>query len=132
MAEPLPNEVRRLIAGPVESMEHLELLLLLARTEPRSWSATEAAAELRLDPAFTEKRLRDLAGAGLASETRESEDAPRCFAFQLSGAFTRHDVSQLLDIYNTRPVTLVRAVYDRRTVVAQSFADAFRVRKESP
>jgi hypothetical protein len=32
-------------------------------------------------------------------------------------------------MYNSRPVTLVRAIYDRPASAARSFADAFRVRK---
>lgn len=109
-------------------MEHLELLLLLGRTEPRAWSAPEAAAELRVDPTFTTRRLCDLVDAKLATVATDEHGVER-FTYGPSGAFTRGDVDTLLEMYNTRPVTLVRALYDRRTVVTQSFADAFRVRK---
>jgi hypothetical protein len=125
--EPLPIEVRRLIAGPIESIEHLELLLLLARTEPRAWAADEASAEARLDPKFTERRLRDLVAAGLATE--EAGRPPR-FAYSPSRPSLRHDVGLLQQMYDSRPVTLVRAVYNRRTIVTQTFADAFRIKPE--
>jgi len=130
--EPLPIEVRRLLAGPIETMEHLELLLLLARSDPQSWDAQSAAAAVRVDPKFTEARLRDLVDACLAAETEDPATKQPCFVYQPQAPWSRSDVARLLDMYNTRPVTLVRALYDRKTLVAKSFADAFRLRKEEP
>lgn len=129
-AESLPLEVRRLLAGPIETMEHLELLLLLARSDPQSWSAERAAATVKVAATFTEARLRDLVSAGLAVETADPSTAAACFAYGPVRPWTRGDVALLLDMYNTRPVTLIRALYDRKTLVTKSFADAFRIRKE--
>jgi hypothetical protein len=39
-------------------------------------------------------------------------------------------VGMLLQMYNQRPVTLVRALYARPSTAVQSFADAFRLRPE--
>jgi hypothetical protein len=46
--------------------------------------------------------------------------------------WSRTDVDLLLDMYNTRPMTLIRALYGRKTLVTKSFADALRIRKEEP
>ena len=39
-------------------------------------------------------------------------------------------VALLAEMYNTKPVTLVRAIYDRPTHVIQQFADAFKLRRD--
>jgi hypothetical protein len=39
-------------------------------------------------------------------------------------------VAQLAEMYNTKPVTLVRAMYDRPSHVIRQFADAFKLRRE--
>ena len=38
-------------------------------------------------------------------------------------------IDELAEMYRTKPVTLVRALYDRPARAVQSFADAFRLRK---
>jgi len=41
-------------------------------------------------------------------------------------------VDALADLYHTKPVSLVRAIYDRPARAAQTFADAFRIRNGEP
>ena len=122
MSDGLPSGVRRLLAGPIQSMEHLELLLLLARTEPRAWTAVDAASNLRCDATQTAARMRTLVDAGFVVETEPDGEAPQ-YAFGPTGKTTRADVQVLLEMYTARPVTLVRAVYDRRRYIADSIAD---------
>lgn len=37
-------------------------------------------------------------------------------------------IAQLAEMYNTKPVTLVRAIYERPAQIIQQFADAFLLR----
>jgi hypothetical protein len=39
-------------------------------------------------------------------------------------------VTQLAKVYNERPVTLIRMIYALKDTKIQSFADAFKIRKE--
>jgi hypothetical protein len=63
----LPEEVDRFLADNIESLEELEILLLL-RAEPARWfEAPEVTAALRLGAYSAPERLADLARSGLLS-----------------------------------------------------------------
>jgi hypothetical protein len=116
----LPGEVQRLILQALPSMDHVEVLF-------RVWQRDDASAEwlaqeTRLDPARLAKVLRDLEQSNVIVSRDASyrvTEAPR----------DRAAVEQFAVAYNTRPVTLIRAIYARPSPV-QSFADAFRLRRE--
>ena len=54
---------------------------------------------------------------------------PSRYRYEPATPALRRAVELLAIAYNERPVTLVRAIYDRPSAI-QSFADAFRIRKE--
>ena len=108
-------------------MDHVELVVLVfARDENVSWAVEDAAREVRSTTAATEPRLDDLVVGGLlvCEETPEGNRyrfAPRTASF-------RRAVADLRSMYSSRPVTLVRAIYERPASAIRSFADAFRLR----
>lgn len=123
--EDLPDEVRSLIARHLESMDHVDALLVLHKAPDRGWTAAEVAAELRVEPKGIGKALEHLDAAGLVAR-----DPSRASAFRYAPdtpALARA-CELLLDMYNRRPVTLIRALYNRPPSAVRSFADAFRLR----
>ena len=123
MAPPdIPAEVRALIDRHLISMDYVEVLLRLRREEDRAWQPAPIAGELRMDPKTAQQALEDLTGAGLArNEGGSYTYAPRTDR-------DRQAVDGLATMYNERPVTLVRALYDRPAQALRSFSDAFRIR----
>ncbi len=117
----LPEAVRRLLHQHLPTMDHVALVLAF-RSDPecRDMFALVSAARLQ----------SNVAGGVLA-------DLTASHFLQRSGtdyvyspdAGTRALIDQLAELYNSRPVTLVRAIYDRPASPARSFADAFRIRK---
>jgi hypothetical protein len=95
------EEVRRLIQAGVSSMDHVDLLFHLRARES---SASELAATTRFDHRLIGLLLADLEGMGLATQ-----DNGR-FALTADRR-DRAALDDLLTIYNSRPVTLVRAIY---------------------
>lgn len=127
--DPIPGEVRQLIARHVHTMEQVEVLLLLARAPTRALTADEIRAELRLAP--TALPARTLAGLEDGRLIEEEPGAPPRWRYAPATAELRRAVELLAVAYNERPVTLVRTIYERPSAV-QSFADAFRIRKDEP
>jgi hypothetical protein len=127
MVEELPPEVRDLVARRLQGMEEVEVLLLLA-SESAALSVSEIRERLRLPasslPMASVDRL--VANDLLAEETVRGE---RRFRYAPATSELRRAVQLLGVAYNQRPVTLIRLVYHRPSP-AQSFADAFRVRKD--
>ncbi len=121
----LPSEVMLLLARALPSMVHIELLLLLHRTSPRAWAAHEAAAELRSSPELVMTAVADLQASRLVDPRPGT--LPAAFAFS-ADAESAAAVASLQQVYDTRPVTLIKALYKRPSSAVQAFADAFRVR----
>jgi DNA-directed RNA polymerase specialized sigma subunit len=113
------SRLRSFINRSIESVEHVEVLLLLKRDANRAWSAEEIAAELRRSPASVERRLRDLARSRLAQSTDER------YRYQHG----KHDetVDELEHEYELRRVRLIEAIFTGSIDSAQRFADAFRL-----
>lgn len=124
----LPPTVVALLHRALPSMVHIESLLLLARVAPAPSSRHTIAAEVRASPALVAAALADLETARLVASVPGTEPPEHRFA-------PGHDadvqaVAALRDVYERKPVTLIRAMYERPAPpsAAQAFADAFRVR----
>ena len=124
----LPVEVRQLIARHLATMEQVDVLLLLART-PEQWrSGEEIRTGLRIDETGVAARTFDELRAARLIEVDDGD--PIRYRYAPADPRDRAAVDLLALAYNERPVTLVRAIYARPTP-AQSFADAFRLRKKA-
>ena len=121
----IPPDVRALIDRHLISMDYVEVLLRLRREEERAWRPQEIAIELKIDVKTAEQALHDLEAAGLAS----GQDG--AYRYAPREERERRAVDGLAVMYNERPVTLVRALYDRPAQALRSFSDAFRLRGSS-
>jgi hypothetical protein len=125
MGDDLPQEVRDLVARQLQSMEEVEVLLLLAQAAA-ALSVDEIRDRLRLPAsALPMASVQRLVASDLVAE--EPGEVTRYRYADKPGM--RRAVELLATAYNERPVTLVRLIYHRPSP-AQSFADAFRVRKD--
>ena len=127
----LPAEVTALLHRALPSMVHIEALLMLARLAPQPATRWDIAAELRSSPALVAAALEDLATERLVEPVASPDGPQHRFASHDPAVVTA--VASLRDVYDRKPVTLIRAMYDRPAPpqapsAAQAFADAFRVR----
>ena len=128
--EPLPQDVRDLLARHLATMEHVEVLLALAGDEARSWNASEIAAVTHTSATSVSARLEELMAGGFASLTPSVGSG--IYRYSPRTTEMRSAVSSLEEMYQTKPVTLIKAIYERPASAVQLFADAFRIRKAEP
>ena len=121
----LPAELLELLCRQVDPLAEVEVLLLLHRTPERAWRAEEAAAELRVDAGATARHLAALTAGRLLRR----EDEPPAYRYAPATPALHAAVGQLRVVYDTRPVSLVRLLYEGPSQAVRSFADAFRIRK---
>ncbi|MEO8335539.1 MAG: hypothetical protein ABI664_11235 [bacterium] len=117
----LPEAVRRLLHQHLPTMDHVALLL-----------AFRADPECRDVPALVSgARLQSNVAAGVLADLTTSHLLQRSGTDYVYApdAGTGALIDELAELYNSKPVTLVRAIYDRPAKAARSFADAFRIRK---
>jgi hypothetical protein len=122
------DEFCRFLRAAVPTVDAAELLLLLQREPQRSWTAQEAAAALlpaaSLSEAEAARCFTIFQAAGLVASAADKR-------VQYSPGWGELDgyVRTLAQAYNERPVTLIRVIYALRDSKIQSFADAFKLKR---
>ena len=127
--EPIPQDVRDLLARHLATMEHVEVLLALAGDDTRTWSAGEVAGVTHTPVASVTARLDELVAGGFVTTAPSAGGGAHGYRYSPKTAEMQSAVSSLEEMYRTKPVTLIKAIYERPTSAVQSFADAFRIRK---
>jgi hypothetical protein len=117
------HELLQSIGATFRSVWALELLLLL-KSDQRTWVTSELVARLRASELVVTNALAGLTAAGLTSV--DAEGARYQPASEDIGNFA--DRAELL--YATRPDAVRRAIIASTTSGAAAFANAFRLRKD--
>lgn len=120
----LPPDVVEFLHRHIESVEKLEVLLLIFATRPKAWTAEQLAREIGSSPASITGRLADLAAAGFAAASAEGASA-------WSGdTAAEAAVAAVAESYRTRRVSVITCIMSRPNRMLRTFADAFRLRRE--
>lgn len=120
----LPEDVRRFILRHIDSIEQLEVLLLLWQSPERGWAVDEVAQALCTRPPLVVRGLARLLGQGLLREVD-----PGCYQYAPRGRELHESVCLTAELYRERPVTVVAAIAARPAEPMRAFADAFRIRR---
>lgn len=123
----IPAEVERFIATHIESVEQLEVLLMLRAAPDKSWSAEEVARALVIQRESAGNRLADLHARGLLASSQEGDDRYR---YDPVKGGTDRLVDGLAEAYARRRVTVITLIFSKPSDAVTSFSDAFRIRRE--
>ena len=123
----IPEDVRSFIAEHVRSVIALELFLLLHADPSREWTAAELARELRAEPAWAERELQSLVARGLVAP---SDVDPSRFRYAPRRAELDVAAGKLAAAYPEWRYSIIQILYSAPSEPIQSFADAFKLRKE--
>jgi hypothetical protein len=121
------KELDKFIAEEIQSLEQLEILLLLSGNPHKWWTAKGAYEVIKSNPASVEARLEEMTVRRALRKETENEVRYQ-FAPEDPALWTI--VNELRDAYKERPVKVVQAIYSKPPDAVQEFARAFRVRKE--
>lgn len=120
----LPADVHQFLYQNIESVEQLEVLVLLLRRPDRGWSPDEVARELYGHPASIARRLAILLGQGLLREID-----PGCYQYAPRTAELHATVERVADTYHERRVAVVTLIASKPIENVRAFSDAFRIRR---
>jgi hypothetical protein len=126
MSEAFSIELQQFIDHNIESLAQLEAMLLLHGEPQRAWSADDVAKNLYITPEMAAALLADLARRGFAQSGNNSDQE---YAFR-TGTDEAQLVAQLAEVYQERRVAVITQIYSKPVNKVQTFADAFRLRKE--
>jgi predicted transcriptional regulator of viral defense system len=122
----IPANVRNFLHDHVESVVQVEVLLLLHAEPARALCAADVVAALRVEPAWAAAQLSNLCGRGILAEV-----GPGSYRFAPRSAEVADAVAGLARAYADRRVTVIGLIYAKPSEPLRSFADAFRLRKET-
>ena len=118
-------------AGPskvrVDSLEKLEVLLLLRARADREWTASAVSLELRITESSAAARLADLAARGLLVGNAEN---PPVYRFSPSSSEDVQAVTELAAVYGAKRVSVITFIFSRPLDKVRGFADAFVFKKD--
>jgi hypothetical protein len=124
------KELDVFIAAEIQSLEQLEILLLLSGNPHKWWTAKGVYDVIKSSLPSVENRLNDMVSRGML--TREVDSEAR-YQFAPAVEAVWRIVSELREAYKERPVKIVQAIYSKTATPdgVQEFARAFRVRRDS-
>ena len=127
MAEetPLRKSVDEFIAREMDTVPHLEALLLLWNSRPKEWTVEEMAGSLYVSAGEALVVLHGLARRRLATMTR-----PEVFSYPSDEGRNDALVAAVEAAYRRDLIRISRMIHAKGSPGLRDFADAFRFTKE--
>jgi hypothetical protein len=123
MSDQIPPQVVTFVSDCIGSIAELELLLLLAEDRSKFWAVDAVARQLYVTSASVEAVFIQMTSKGLLSHGAEG------YRFSPRTPDVAETVNALKDLYAKRRLKVMEMIYAGPTDKYQSFADAFRLRK---
>lgn len=123
----ITKEIEKFIHDNINSVEQLEVLLLIAAAPQRGWSALDVSQKLHRPPESVAMRLADLQKRGFLSV----EPEPRPVYHYACDARQNGLVEGLGRAYQVRQDAVIALIFTRPADNLRAFSDAFRIRRGS-
>ncbi|HUS66223.1 MAG TPA: hypothetical protein VMZ28_16835 [Kofleriaceae bacterium] len=120
----LADVVVRDVDQYVDSLDALEVAMLLFRERQRTWSPEDVARELRISVRVSRRELDRMRTRGAASE----KDGD--YRFDQSDVDKAAAVARIAAAYGTKRIELINYVASQTLKRIQSIADAFKLKKD--
>lgn len=120
----IPDDIRDFILNFVDSIAHIEALMLLRRDPEISWDAASLAARLYISVDDAKRVLEELGARGLLMVNNE------VYRYGCASPELKAMVDRLARIYAAQLIAVTNLVHAKTSSRIKQFADAFRLRKE--
>jgi hypothetical protein len=122
----ISSAVQEFVLRHIDSIEQLEILLLLRAHRDRPWTAEQVSREIRTAPASAARRLAGLAAAGLLAR----EAAGDAYRYGPQADDVDRAAGELAETYAVRRIAVTNLIYSRPLDQVRTFADAFKIRED--
>lgn len=121
--ELLPDDVRQFVTAQIDSVPHLEALLLIWDTAPRGWTAAEIARRVYLPEDRADRLLRELVARGWVGVDGNA------YAFAAASADAPM-IAHLAEHYRSNLIRVAELIHRKAPPAVLDFARAFELRKD--
>ncbi len=125
MTQPTPAraEVDKFIFEQIDTVPHLEALLLLWNSRPKSWSLSEMERSLYVSRETAQAILQDLKKRGLVGEDSDN--------YSYNTQFMQDDlIAEVERTYRRELLRISRMIHSKAPPSVREFARAFRFKKD--
>src|SRR6185437_15837600 len=126
---PAPEEVNQFILEEIDSVPHLEALLMLWNTRPKPRSVEGMAKALYVSPETAHKILQDVAQRGLIVPV-SAPGAAEQYGYQSQSADRDALLRAVESTYRRELVRVSTMIHSNASPAVREFARAFRFTKE--
>lgn len=119
----VPSDVVTFVTEYIESIEQLEVLLLVA--SGGEWTAERIARELRGNEASVANWLERLNHSGLAAQVSSGS-----YTYQPSTPELKRAVAQLDSAYRTARYRVIELIFSKPLDKIRTFSEAFRLKRD--
>jgi hypothetical protein len=126
VSDEFPAELKHFVAQHIESLPQLETLLLMQHDPQRDWSCADLAQSLYISSDMCAGIVTDLERGGFVARVAGSDR----YRFACTNADSERLLTQLGAFYRERRVAVITQIYSNPVRKVQTFADAFRLRRE--
>ncbi|WP_141592787.1 hypothetical protein [Myxococcus sp. AB056] len=123
----IPQRVQRFISTHIDSLEKLEVLLLLRARADREWTASAVSLELRITDASAASRLEDLTNRRMLVSDGAS---PPSYRYSPESSEDVQAVTELAAVYGAKRVSVITFIFSRPLDKVRGFAEAFILKKD--
>lgn len=123
----LADVVARDVDLYVDSLDSLEVVVMVFRESERSWSPEQVAQRLRISTRVARRELERMRTRGIA---RPDAEDPSRTQFDPSDTERLAAVARISATYGTRRIELINYVASQTLKRIQSISDAFRLKKD--
>lgn len=127
MDKPDKSEVDRFIVEEIDSVPHLEALLLLWRRRPSAWLTEDVAQMLYVPPQEAEKLLQDLTQRGLITLV---PGEPNRYAYPAAAQEEDRLLEMVDATYRRELVRISNLIHSKAPAAVREFARAFRFTRD--
>lgn len=120
-------QVDRFILAQIDSVPHLEALLLLFNSRPKAWSTEEMARSLYVRNEVASKILDSLLQRKLIVASHEKPDV---FFYSVDDAARNTMLHDVDAIYRKEVVRISSLIHSKASAGVRDFARAFRLKKD--
>lgn len=128
MADDFGAEIRQFIDQNIESIAQLEALILLRQDAQRRWGAEEIGKALYIPTEMAAILLADFGRRGFVQVVPQSNIQ---YSYHVVDDRLDKLISEVAAAYQDRRVALISLIYSKPLNKVQTFADAFRLRKDN-
>jgi hypothetical protein len=122
----IPNDIQQFILENIDSVAHLEGLLLLRSSPEECWSVEGIASRLYVTPEQSSNILTRLCALGFL--TCEQGDFP-AYRYQPSSPELKDRVDNVAQMYAKYLVPVTHLIHSKPQTRVQEFADAFKLKR---